>query len=97
MSNIAKIYHAIATSNGIGRVEINGVSAPVLLDEITLDTHPINGRELNFRCEVLREDPQVTAARAFQKAVDNYETMLESMIKGSLRMNASMLFSFPQA
>lgn len=83
MSNIAKIYHAIATSNGRGRCEINGVDFPVSVGDV--DIRGIGpSTEVKFKCEVLHEDPRVTKAREFQKYIDT-DIASACTIKGDLR------------
>lgn len=83
MSNIAKIYHALANSNGVGILHIRDVKFPVSINDVEIDSRPEES-EISFRCDVLHEDLRAEEARAFAKYVDAISQYNRS-ISGSIR------------
>ena len=83
MSNTAKIYHALANSNGVGILHIRDVRFPVSINDVKIDSRPEES-EISFRCDVLHDDPRVAEARAFAKCMDAV-SQYNCSISGSLR------------
>lgn len=84
MSNTAKIYHALANSNRIGRVTIGTINFPVDITDVKIDSR--NGDpEVSFRCDVLTEVPRADEATIFRQAIEAMAGYGGSSISGSLR------------
>ena len=83
MSNKAKIYHALANSNGVGILNIRDVRFPVSINDVKIDSRPEES-EISFRCDVLHDDPRVADARAFAKYMDAI-SQYNCLISGSMR------------
>lgn len=91
MNNTAKIYHALANSNGTGRITIRDVNFPVDISNVRIETSSCGlESEIRFTCDVLHEYPRSEEARAFAKcteAISHYNGALAGFIRTGYTYN----------